>query len=103
MYAHKAWISGANPLSTKRTNNNHRGYPTVQFQNTSKGVFKTPCLISIRVWLDMELQKSKTREEDDWCSFTTFTDDVSDSWKRTVLVNLDVNGFIHVQHTTDQG
>ena len=29
-YAHKAWIDGANQASSPLTNNNHRGYPTVQ-------------------------------------------------------------------------
>jgi len=99
-YAHKAWINGANPISTG--NNNHRGYPTVQFQNTTEGVFQTPCYISLWVWLDMELKNNKN-SEDDWFSLATFTDDESDNWSRTVLVNLSADGFVHLQHTTDQG
>ena len=102
-YSHRAWIDGANPPSTISTNNNHRGYPTIQFQNTTEGVFTTPCYITLWVWLDMELQESTTGGEDDWFSFATFTDDESDNWSRTVLVNLNPNGFVHLQHTSNQG
>ncbi len=101
-YAHKAWITGANPPSTNVTNNNHRGYPTVQFQKTSDGVFKSPCYITLWVWLDMDLQEHISGGEDDWFSFATFTGDTSDNWKRSVLVNLDPNGFVHLMHTTGQ-
>lgn len=103
IYSHRAWIDGANPPSTISTSNNHRGYPTIQFQNSPQGTFQTPCYISIWVWLDMELQHSTTGGEDDWFSFATFSDDESDNWKRTVLVNLDPNGFVHLQHTSNQG
>ena len=101
-FAHRAWINGSNPPSIT-TNNNHRGYPTIQFQKTSKGVFKTPCYVTIWVWLDIELQESNSGEEDDWFSFATFTDDESDNWNRTVLVNLSHDGFVHLQGTTGQG
>ncbi len=101
-YSHRAWIKGLNPASTLMTNNNHRGYPTVQFQKTKKGPFKTPCYVSLWVWVDMELNKNK-KTEDDWLSFATFTDDETDNWARTVLVNLSADGFVHLQHTTNQG
>ncbi len=102
-YAHKAWISGINPPSSATINNNHRGYPTIQFQKTSEGVFKTPCYITIWVWLDMELQESTTGEENDWFSFATFTNDESDNWERTVLVNLSHEGFVHLGNVPKQG
>ncbi len=102
IYSHRAWIKGSNPASTPTINNNHRGYPTVQFQKTPKGSFKTPCYISLWVWLDMELNVNETGE-DDWFSFATFTDDETDHWDRTVLVNLNADGFVHLQHTTNQG
>ncbi len=102
-YSHKAWIDGANPPSTIITNNNHRGYPTIQFQNTSNGVFVTPCYVTLWVWLDMKLNKSTNGGEDDWFSFATFTDDESDKWSRTVLVNLNSDGFVQLQHTSRQG
>lgn len=100
-YSHRAWISGANPSSTT-ANNNHRGYPTIQFQKTTEGTFKTPCYITLWVWLDMELNNNSDGEND-WFSFATFTDDESDNWNRTVLVNLSADGFVHLQHTTNQG
>lgn len=102
-FAHKAWFEGANPPSTVNINNNHRAYTTVQFKNTPKGSFTTPCYITLWVWLDIDLEKSTTGGEDDWFSFATFSDDESDSWKRTVLVNLNADGIVHLQHTEDQG
>ncbi|PIE85095.1 polysaccharide lyase [Candidatus Gracilibacteria bacterium] len=101
-YSHRAGIKGSNKASTSKVNNNHRGYSTVQFQKTKKGPFKTPCYVSLWVWVDMELNKDK-KGEDDWLSFATFTDDETDNWARTVLVNLSANGFVHLQHTTNQG
>ncbi len=102
IYSHRAWIEGSNPASTSTVNNNHRGYPTVQFQKTPEGPFKTPCYVSLWVWLDMELNVNAAGE-DDWFSFATFTDDETDHWGRTVLVNLSADGFVHLQHTTNQG
>ncbi len=102
VYSHRAWIKGANSESTPTSNNNHRGYPTVQFSKMPKGAFKTPCYVSLWVWLDMELNVN-ANDEDDWFSFATFTDDETDNWARTVLVNLSADGFVHLQHTTNQG
>lgn len=102
-YSHKAWITGANPASTPFENNNHRGYPTIQLQKTSEGSFISPCYITFWVWLDMDLQQNEAGGEDDWFSFATFTDDESDNWSRTVLVNLSHDGFVHLQHVPDQG
>ncbi len=101
-YSHRAWLNGANPASTLTSNNNHRGYPTIQFQKTEKGALKTPCYVTLWVWLDIDLNKN-ANGEDDWFSFATFTDDETDNWARTVLVNLSADGFVHLQHTTNQG
>lgn len=100
--AHRAWITGPNSPSTSNENNNHRGYPTIQFQHYKGGPFRTPCYITFWVWLDMDLQATPNGE-DDWFSFATFTDDVSDSWRRTILVNLSHDGFVHLQHVPTQG
>lgn len=103
-YSHRAWVYGANPPSTLTTNNNHRGYPTVQLYKTTDGSFQTPCYVTLWVWLDMSLQQaSSSDDQDDWFSFATFTDVESDSWNRTVLVNLSYDGFVHLMHTTNQG
>ncbi len=99
-YSHRAWIKSYNLESA--SNNNHRGYPTIQFYKTPEGSFQTPCYITLWVWLDMDLKKN-TSGEDDWFSFATFTDDETDNWARTVLVNLSADGFVHLQHTTNQG
>ena len=102
-YSHKAWIEGANPPSTPSVNNNHRGYPAIQLYKTEKGSFESPIAISLWVWLDINLQANALDEENDWFSFATFTDDESDSWSRTMLVNLSHDGFVHLQHTSGQG
>lgn len=102
-FAHKAWITGSNPPTTPSVNNNHRGYPTIQFQKTAEGSFSSPCYITFWVWLDMDLQPSTTGGDHDWFSFATFTDDETDSWNRTVLVNLSHEGIVHLQHTPNQG
>ena len=100
-FAHKAWIYAPNSPSTLAENNNHRGYPTVQFHKTSEGVFKCPCYITLMVWLDMEL-KSRTGENE-WFSFATFTSDTNNTWPRTFLVNLSYDGFAHLMHVPNQG
>ena len=101
-YAHKAWINGSNPPSTATINNNHRGYPTIQLYKTTKGSFQSPCYITLWIWLDMELKANLTGEND-WFSIATFTDDDSDNWDRTVLVNLNYDGIVHLQHTINSG
>lgn len=103
IYAHKAWISGVNPPSTNTQNNNHRGYPTIQLQKHPGGAFSSPCYVTLWVWLDIDLQTSTSGGENDWFSFATFTDDESDNWDRTVLVNLSHDGFVHLQHVPEQG
>lgn len=100
-YAHKAWIDGANPPSITE-NNNHRGYPTIQLQKTSGGSFVSPTYITFWVWLDIDLQASTTGGEDDWFSFATFTNDESDNWDRTILVNLSHDGYVHLQNVPQQ-
>lgn len=101
IYSHRAWIDGANPPSITE-NNNHRGYPTIQLKNTLGGSFISPCYITFWVWLDMDLQASTTGGEDDWFSFATFTDDESDNWDRTLLVNLSHDGYVHLQNVPKQ-
>ena len=101
-YAHKAWITGSNEPSTQYENNNHRAYPTVQLHKTEGGSYQAPIMIKLWVWLDMALHENLSGE-DDWFSFATFTDDETDDWSRTVLVNLSHDGFVHLQHTVEQG
>jgi len=100
-YSHKAWIYGANPESTPTQNNNHRGYPTIQFQKVKGGVYHTPCYISFWVWVDMAL--TAHTPENQWLSFATLTTDSTDAWSRTILVNLDYNGYMHLMHVPLQG
>jgi hypothetical protein len=52
------------------TNNNRRGYPTIQLQNTFKGAFKTHVILHMGL-VRCELRKA-TGGEDDWFSFATF-------------------------------
>ena len=100
-YAHKAWINGTNEPSITQ-NNNHRGYPSIQLQKTEAGTFLTPAYITLWVWLDMELQASTNGDVNDWFSFATFTDDETDNWDRTILVNLSYDGNVHLQNVPSQ-
>ena len=100
-YSHKAWIYGGNPENTASQNNNHRAYPTIQFQKTAGGVFHTPCYISFWVWLEMDLVAHTP--ENQWFSFATLTTDSTDNWSRTILVNLSCEGFVHLMHVPLQG
>ena len=101
IFSHKAWVFGANQESTYTHNNNHRAYPTIQFQKTNSGVFQTPCYIKFWVWVDMNLQAHKP--ENQWLSFATLTTDTTDKWDRTILANLSYDGFVHLMHVPLQG
>ena len=100
-YSHKAWVYGTNPESTPNQNNNHRAYPTVQFQKTVEGVLHTPCYITLWVFVDMNLVAHTP--ENQWLSFATFSTDTSNTWKRTICVNLSYDGFVHLMHVPLQG
>lgn len=103
-YSHKAWI-----LKARDINNDgkiylpHRAYPTIQFQNTPKGSFKTPCLISLYVYLDISLIDKPQGSIDDWFSFATLSPETDDNWARTVGVNLTPDGYVKLVHVPRQG
>jgi hypothetical protein len=103
-YSHKAWI-----LKARAGNNDgsvylpHRAYPTIQFQKTPDGVFRTPCLVSLWVNLEMTLTDRPPGSIDDWFSFVTLTPDTSNNWSRTVLVNITPDGYVKLVHVPNQG
>lgn len=103
-YAHKAWI-----LSARDSTNDgssylpHRAYPTIQFHRTEDGIFPTPCLVTLWVYLEMDLKEAPPGKTDDWFSFATLSPDTSDQWARTVLVNLVHDGYLHLMHVPNQG
>jgi len=103
-YSHKAWI-----LKARAENNDglvylpHRAYPTIQFKKITDGVFRTPCLVSLWVNLEMTLIDRPNGNIDDWFSFVTLTPDTSDNWSRTVLVNLTPDGYVKLVHVPLQG
>ncbi|MCF6344085.1 MAG: heparin lyase I family protein [Devosiaceae bacterium] len=90
-FAHKGVILGQKPPSTRFTNNNHRGYPTIQLYKLEGGAFKTPAKIEFWVWLDMKFKKGE------WFSFATIDHTRSDTWD-PVLVNLSDKGIVHLMH-----
>ncbi len=102
-YAHKAWI-----LKARADNNDglvylpHRAYPTVQFQKTSNGIFRTPSLVTIWVNLNISLTDRPAGSIDDWFSFITVSPDASDNWVRTVVINLTPDGYIKLVHVPTQ-
>jgi len=100
-YSHKAWISGPRDSTNDGPiYSPHRAYPTIQFQKSTAGGFRTPCLISFWVYLDMTLQSRPGTS--DWFSFATFTSDSSDAWTRTVTVNINPDRYIRLVHVPGQ-
>ncbi len=103
LLSHKAWI-----LEAREDDNDglvykpHRAYPTIQLHKTLEGSYRSPCLVSLWVYLDMELA-DRSPGIDDWFSFITLSPDSSDSWTRTVLVNLDPEGYLKLVHVPRQG
>jgi hypothetical protein len=103
-YSHKAWI-----VKARAANNDsavylpHRAYPTIQLHKTSGGVFRTPCLVSLWVYLDMQLTDRPAGQIDDWFSFATLSPDASDGWTRTIGVNIVHDGYVRLVHVPDQG
>lgn len=103
-YSHKAWILGANDVNNDSTSGYlpHRGYPTVQFQTTSGGVFNTPCMVTLWVYLDISLSARGTGHIDDWFSFETFTTDPTNNWSRTITINVNPDGYVRLVHVPGQ-
>lgn len=103
-YSHKAWI-----LRARDVNNDgliylpHRAYPTVEFQKTADGIYRTPCLVSLWVYLDMDLKYRPKGHINDWFSFITLSPDQSNSWNRVVCVNTGPDGYVRLVHVPNQG
>ena len=103
-YAHKAEIVEARATDNDGTTYlPHRAYPTIQLYKLNEGAFRTPCLISLYVYLDMELQQRPAGHINDWFSFVTLTPDASDQWARTVGINLVYDHYVHLMHVPQQG
>lgn len=92
-----------NKPSSMFKNRNHRAYPTVQFHKMGRAIPTTPICATLYVWADFNLEQDPSGREDQWISLATFTDDQSDKWKRTVLVNVGFDRLVHLQHTPLQG
>ncbi|MEK6727013.1 MAG: polysaccharide lyase [Deltaproteobacteria bacterium] len=104
VFAHKAWIVAARASDNDGIDYSpHRAYPTIQFQKTTEGIYRTPCLISLWVNLDINLIDRTKGSIDDWFSFVTLTPDSSDNWSRTVIVNITPDGYIRLAHVPRQG
>jgi len=90
-------ITGANPAGTDSVNtNNHRAYPTLQFHKGITGMFHTPVMVTFWVYLTATLSAGQ------WFSFATFVSDTSDTWNRTVLLNLSDSGYVNFMHVPYQ-
>ncbi len=106
-YSHKGWMYGANPPNTPGVNNGHRGYPTIQLQNTPGGAFVCPCEVKLHVWLDVPLNVPG-----EWFSFATFTSNATDSWSPVFVANVSAanpspgavaGGVVHLMHVPSAG
>lgn len=105
--SHKAWITAAR-ASNNNNNLVHRAYPLLSFTRTPANVFNGPCLVSMWVYLDINLAVRGTVNDtliDDWFSFATFTSETNDTWAPVATVNLGVDGRVYSYHTphTDEG
>ena len=103
-YAHKAWI-----LKALAENNDgliylpHRAYPTIQLQKTTNGIFRSPCLVSLWVYLDMNMKYKPKGSINDWFSFMTLSPDQSINWNRVVCINTGPDGYVRLVHVPNQG
>lgn len=95
-FSHMGWVTAPNPASSRGVNNNHRGYPTIQMYKREDGAFRTPALVELWVWLDMDLKRGE------WFSFATLDHTTSNRWD-SVLVNLSDEGFVHLMHVPTNG
>ena len=105
-YSHKAWILKARDQNNDSTIFNyrpHRAYPTIQFQKTPQGIFRTPCLITLWVYLDTKLDPKPRGHISDWFSFATLTPDVTNGWNRVVVANISSTGYLRLVHVPKQG
>ena len=105
-YSLKAWILKARDSNNDSTLLNykpHRAYPTVQFQKKPGGIYRTPCLITLWVYLEMTLNPQPHGHINDWFSFATLTSDVTNGWNRTVLANISSTGYLRLVHVPKQG
>jgi len=105
-YSHKAWILKArneNNDSTLLNYRPHRAYPTIQFQKTPQGIYRTPCMVTLWVYLDMPLQPQPHGHINDWFSFATLTPDITTGWNRVVVANISSNGYLRLVHVPKQG
>ena len=103
-YSHKAWITQARGSSNDSpVYSPHRAYPTVQLHKTAGGSFSSRSLVTVWVFLDINLVDRPAGDIDDWFSFATLTPDASDAWSRTVLVNIVHDGYARLVHVPNQG
>ena len=103
-YSHKAWIVKArDDDNDSRKYLPHRAYPTIQLDKTADGIYRTPCLVTLWVNLDIDLVDRPDGSIDDWFSFLTLSPDASDNWNRTVLVNITPDAYVKLVHVPKQG
>lgn len=100
VWSHKHWVDSARDVQNDTGDYEpHRAYVTHQFYKHAVQFFNK-CLVSIYIYTDVNLYK-KTGT-DDWLSLATFSDDTTNSWDRTVLVNLTTDGYIRLVHVPIQ-
>lgn len=89
--SHKAWMK-----AIKTGGDNHRAYATVQLQNAGfdRG-FSPYCLMDFWAYVDVDMFDEADK---DWVSLATFTSYEDNTWPRSVLLNLDRDYGLHIQH-----
>jgi hypothetical protein len=106
VYSHKSWITAARAADNDGlVYRPHRAYPTIQLQKTAGGIYRTPCLISLWVYLDVNLVARSKGHINDWFSPVTLSPDPSDKWSSVVTVGIGPDGYaklIHVPRHNEQ-
>lgn len=97
-YSHKGTLLAANDVDNLNSMGYlpHRGYPTFQFQKTIAGVYKAPCIIRLKIWLDILLQFRPGLN--DWFSPLTGTADETEGWADVVTLGIGPTHYLGFEH-----
>jgi hypothetical protein len=81
----------------------HRAYGYIQFDQMSIGVFRTPVLATVWVWLDLPALVIRNPLIDDWFSFATLSCGTDAAWTGLFTVNLNPQGYAYLYHVPTVG
>lgn len=101
-FSHLGQVTAANAADNEN-NSVHRAYGIIQFDQMSIGVFRTPILATVWVWLDMPALVVRSPNIDDWFSFATLSCGTDTAWTGLFAVNLNPQGYVYLNHVPTVG